>query len=91
MRLVEIVELSNGGHNNVCWDTAFGVPPEGWAAIPNDMVCENFPFGKVEVEEVDGVMIVTKWTPGVMPATEPETDATEDNPPSTLPDTNLSD
>ena len=47
------------------------VVPEGWAVIPENMECENFPFGEVEVAEVNGVMTVTKWTPGVMPEPEP--------------------
>ena len=32
------------------------------------MICENFPFGEVEAVEIDGVMTVTKWTPGTLPA-----------------------
>jgi hypothetical protein len=35
------------------------------------MECENFPFGEVEVEEIDGVMTVTKWVAGEMPEPEP--------------------
>jgi hypothetical protein len=47
------------------------VVPSGWAVIPADMECENFPFGEVEVAEIDGVLTVTKWTPGEMPEPEP--------------------
>lgn len=45
--------------------------PDGWAVIPASMDTPNFPFGEVEVEEVNGVMTVTKWTPGEMPEPEP--------------------
>jgi hypothetical protein len=68
MRIIEITALDNGAHRN---QTFHGVLPEGWAVIPDDMETENFPFGEVEVAEVDGVMTVTKWTPGVMPEPEP--------------------
>jgi hypothetical protein len=66
MRIIEIVAHENGGHNNQAGDIAF--VPDGWAVIPEEMVCENFPFGEIEVVEIDGVMTVTKWTPGIVPA-----------------------
>ena len=68
MRAIEIAALSNGAHRN---QTGLDVLPEGWAVIPDDMVCENFPFGEVTAEEIDGVMTVTGWTPGSMPEPEP--------------------
>ena len=68
MNMLEIKALDNGAHNN---HTYHSVLPEGWAVIPADMECENFPFGEVEAEEINGIMTVTKWIPGVMP--EPET------------------
>ena len=68
MNMIEITALDNGAHQN---QTYHGVLPEGWAVIPDDMVCENFPFGEVEAEEINGIMTVTKWTPGVMPEPEP--------------------
>lgn len=70
MKIVEIKAQANGAHRN---QTVFGELlniPEGWAVIPDEMVFENFPFGEVEAEEVDGVLTVTKWTAGTMP--EPE-------------------
>ena len=70
MRIIEIAPLSNGAHRNQ--SGGLSVVPEGWAVIPADMICENFPFGEVEVEEVNGVMTATKWTPGEMPEPEPE-------------------
>ena len=65
MRIVEIAALDNGAHRN---QTA-AVCPEGWAIIPDDMECANFPFGEIEVE--NGV--VTAWTPGTLPEDEQPT------------------
>lgn len=69
MRIIEIAPLENGAHRNQ--NGGLTVVPEGWAVVPYDMECENFPFGEVEVEEINGVMTVTKWTPGEMPEPEP--------------------
>lgn len=68
MRAIEIAALSNGAHQN---QTGLDVLPDGWAMIPDDMVCENYPFGEVTAEKIDGVMTVTGWTPGTMPEPEP--------------------
>ena len=68
MRAIEIAALSNGAHRN---QTGLSVLPDGWAVIPDDMVCENFPFGDLSVEEIDGVMTVAGWTPGAIPEPEP--------------------
>lgn len=78
MKLVEIVALENGAHRNQeCY--GFEIPvPDGWAVIPEDMICENFPFGEVEAADIEGVMTVTKWTPGVMPEPTPAPDAEEE-------------
>ena len=76
MRIIEIAPLDNGAHRNQ--SGGFSVVPEGWAVIPGDMECENFPFGEVEVEEADGIMTVTKWTPGVMPEPEPTPEPEEE-------------
>lgn len=70
MRIIEIAALDNGAHRNQ--NGGLSVVPSGWAVIPDNMVCENFPFGEVEVAEIDGVMTVTKWTAGAMPEPEPE-------------------
>ena len=70
MRIIEIIALDNGAHRNQTWDSP--VPPEGYAVIPDDMETENYPFGEVTVEEVEGVMTVTGWTPGEMPEPDPE-------------------
>ena len=71
MKIIEIIALENGAHKNHTSNSIKTVP-NGWAVIPDGMECENFPFGEVEVAEVDGVMTVTKWTAGELPATEQE-------------------
>lgn len=68
MRIIEIATLYNGAHRNQVSHNC----PEGWAIIPDDMDCPNFPFGDIEVS--DG--IVTSWTPREIPA-EPEPSAEE--------------
>jgi hypothetical protein len=70
MRLIEIEKLSNGAHRNQTV-SFLNTIPEGWAVIPEDMVCENFPFGEVTAEEIDGVMTVTGWSAGEIPEPEP--------------------
>lgn len=67
-RYIEIAALENGAHRNQTG--GMSTPPNGWALIPPGMVCENFPFGEVTAEEVNGVMTVTSWTPGVIPDPE---------------------
>ncbi len=74
MKMLEIVALDNGAHRN---QTYHSVLPEGWAVIPDDLTCENFPFGEVVAEDVDGVMTVTKWTAGEMPEAEEAVEPTE--------------
>ena len=65
MKLVKIDAFENGAHDNQ--NGGLSYVPEGWAVIPEGMVCENFPFGELKAEEIDGVMTVTSWTPGVIP------------------------
>ncbi len=69
MKLVEIKAFSNGMHRSTITKTE--IIPEGCAVIPDDMETPNFPFGELEVEEIDGVMTVTKWTP--LPSPNKET------------------
>ena len=68
MRIIEIKALDNGAHRN---QTFNGVLPDGWSVVPDDMVCENFPFGEVTAEEVNGVPTVVEWKPLPMPEPEP--------------------
>lgn len=70
MKIIEIITQENGSHRNQTGE--FLTIPEGWAVVPDDLVIENFPFGEVEVEEIDEVMTVTSWTPGTIPEPEPE-------------------
>ena len=63
--IVEIKALENGAHDNLGCD--FVLLPGGWAFIPESVERKNFPFGEVITEEVDGVITVTEWIPGVIP------------------------
>lgn len=69
MRIVEIKALENGAHRNQ--EGTFHTIPEGWAVVPDNLTTENFPFGEIVVEEIDGVKTVTVWNPGVLPEPEP--------------------
>ncbi len=70
--ILKIEQLTNGAHQNQIGQIKN--IPDGWAVIPKNMECKNFPFGTIEVAEVDGVMTVIKWTAGEMPEPEPETE-----------------
>lgn len=74
MRIIEITALSNGSHRNQTG--SFYTVPDGWAVIPDGMETENFPFGTVTAEEINGVMTVTGWTPGTIPEPDPEPEPT---------------
>ena len=72
MWMIKIAAEDNGAHRN---QTAVSVIPEGWAVLPKDRrEYENFPYGEPVVEELDGVLTVTDWTPGPRPErpVEPE-------------------
>lgn len=72
MTIIEITALPNGAHRNQTG--MFSSIPDGWAVIHDGMETPNFPFGEVEVAEINGVMTVTKWTAGTIPEPEPELD-----------------
>lgn len=76
MWIIQIEKNSNGSHNDHC-ASHITAPPEGWAIIPEDMECENLPFGDVEVADIDGIMTVTKWIAGETPATPKPTPTEE--------------
>ena len=64
MRIVEIEALPNGAHRNQESDFfTLANLPFGWAVIPDGMVCQNFPFGTMIVENDT----VVAWTPSVIP------------------------
>lgn len=69
MYMIEIAAIENGAHNN---QTFHGFLPDGWALVPDNLETENFPFGEVIAEEIDGIMTVTGWTALPMPEPEPE-------------------
>lgn len=69
MRLIKIMAAENGAHENQTCNLA--VVPDGWAVIPDEMVCENFPFGEITVDS-SVPPVVTSWTPGEMPEPEKE-------------------
>ena len=69
MYMIEIAALDNGAHRNQTYN---GFLPDGWALVPDNLETENFPFGEVTVEEMDGKAVVATWTPGEMPESEPE-------------------
>lgn len=68
MRIIEITSLSNGGHRNQT-GTLKNIPT-GYAVIPDDLETLNFPFGDVEVTEINGVPTVIKWVAGTTPEIE---------------------
>ena len=72
MRIVEISTTANGAHRNQTINGTLPVIPEGWAVVPDDMVCENFPFGDVFVDNIDGTLTVIQWIAGELPEEEPE-------------------
>lgn len=67
MRIIEVKAFPNGGHRNQMGN--FDFVPAGYAVIPENMETPNFPFGEVETKTIDGVLTVTKWTPGTIPET----------------------
>ena len=75
MKIVEIKALENGAHRNQIGD--FNTIPKGWAIIPDNMETENFPFGEIEVNDIDGIMTVTKWVAGIIPESDSTTKTEE--------------
>ena len=69
IKIVKIEQLENGAHLNQ--RANFKAIPKGYALIPEDLETPNFPFGDITVEEIEGVITVTSWTPREIPI-EPE-------------------
>ena len=73
MLAVRITRNDNEAYENQYSTQAFPLL-SGWAVIPESLgspeTLENFPFGKITVEEIDGIPTVTSWTP--LPVPEPE-------------------
>ena len=72
MYMIEILALENGAHRN---QTYSGFLPDGWALIPANLETENFPFGEITIEEMDGLMVVATWQPLPLPEPTPEPEA----------------
>ena len=70
--IIEIAALSNGAHRNQSGN--FSRIPDGWAVIPENLTTENFPFGDVSVQEINGLLTVTRWIPGTIPEPSPMPD-----------------
>lgn len=69
MRIIEITSLFNGAHRNQSWNQK--EIPEGFALVPDELETQNFPFGDITVEEIDGVQTVISWTPLPIPEPKP--------------------
>lgn len=84
MLAIEIKQSETGYHANQRSDGLFPLLP-GWAVVPESLgtseTLEHFPFGDINVEEIDGVPTVTGWTPLPMPKPGPEP---EPEPPASL-------
>lgn len=69
MRIVQIESLENGAHLN---QTVTGhYIPDGWAVIPDEMPCPNFPFGSLKTMRVDNHDVATEWIPSDLPDPAP--------------------
>ena len=67
MRILKIEAENNGGHKNQTWD---GIPPIGYAVVPDDLDTPNFPFGEITVEKIDGIDTVITWSSLPIPKIE---------------------
>lgn len=71
MRIIKIKQNINNSHDNqYINDSKLLSIPDGYALIPENLETPNFPFGDIEVEEVDGAMTVTSWSPKDIPEQE---------------------
>lgn len=74
MTIIKIIPHVNGGHDNQTASAVIPIP-EGWAVIPEELgtpeTLENYPFGEITVENLDGTPTVTSWTPLPIPEPEP--------------------
>lgn len=76
MLIIEIAALDNGAHRNQSWNNPASVP-DGFALYRGEASeLENFPFGGITVEEINGVPTVISWWPGTMPEPEEPTEPT---------------
>ena len=79
MTIIKIIPYENGAHDNQTIDNAspetFPIP-DGYAIIPGAVgtpeTLQNYPFGEITTEILDGIPTVTGWTP--LPIPEPGPD-----------------
>lgn len=75
MRIINPEELWNGAHAHLEVNDISECPPD-WAIVPDDMVTENYPYGKIDTGiREDGYLEVTNWIPNPIPAEEVPTPA----------------
>ena len=55
MRIIEIAGAPDGAHRNQTINGVLTAIPEGWAVVSDSMDMPNFPFGEIEVADIDGV------------------------------------
>lgn len=74
MTIIKIEPHDNGGHDNQTTSAVIPIP-DGWAIIPPEVgtpeTLENYPFGRITVENRGGVPTVTSWIPLPIPEPEP--------------------
>lgn len=78
MRIIEIVALESGAHNEQdinCDNPDVFHVPAGWAVIPDTLDTPNYPFGDITVDETKTPPVVTSWTPLSIPEPEKPTTA----------------
>lgn len=75
--IIAIEQNDNGSHNNQTWPNRDSIP-EGYAVFSEELEpaneLENFPFGNVEIEEIEGIKTVVKWSPLPIPEVPEEPD-----------------
>lgn len=71
MQIIEIKSLDNGSHRNQIGN--FKNIPDGFAIIPDDMILDNFPFGKLQYRTINGIKTVTSWEALPIPEVEKTT------------------
>ena len=84
MTIIEIKAQENGAHQNQTIDQGLKSIPDGWSVVPDEMEMENFPFGTVKAEKIDGAIKLVGWEPGNVPAPEPTPDEPEPTPAPTV-------
>lgn len=77
MLMIELAALENGAHRNQ-WIDGVITPPEGWAAVPEELEAEAagyLPYILLTVEEGEITGMAQGTIPTPTPAPEPEPDA----------------